>query len=107
MAPLNRADPELDSLIDEITADCHDDDEQLMGFANAFEEVSFPCPGTVIGEDVQVLSVNAADDRPDLLATCKHDGRTYDIALLDIDINADTNTSHLIAAYRRWTATRC
>lgn len=106
MTPLNRADPDLDSLIDEITIDCHDEGEQLMGFANAFEEVSFPYPGTVIGEDVQVLSVNAADDRPDLVATCKRDSRTYDIALLDVDINADTDTSRLIAAYRRWNATR-
>jgi hypothetical protein len=77
-----------------------------MGFANAFEEANFPYPGTVIGEDVQVLSVTAADDRPDLLATCKRDGRTYAIALLDVDINADTDTSRLIAAYRRWTGTR-
>ena len=106
MTPLNRADPDLDSLINEITVDCHDENEQLMGFANAFEEVSFPYPGTVIGEDVQVLSVNAADDRPDLLATCKRDDRTYDIALLDVNINADTDTSRLIAAYRRWTAAR-
>lgn len=106
MTPLNKADPDLDSLIDEITIDCHDDSEQLMGFATAFEDVSFPYPGTVIGKDVQVLSVNAANDRPDLLAACKRDGRTYDIALLDVDINADTDTSRLIAAYRRWTAAR-
>ncbi len=39
---------------DEITADAHDEDEQLMGFENAFDEdASFPCPGTVIGQEVE------------------------------------------------------
>ncbi|HEY5054738.1 MAG TPA: calcium-binding protein [Acidobacteriaceae bacterium] len=104
MPHIRAADSILDSLIDEITVDCHDQDEQLMGFANAFDEVSFPYPGTIIGEEVQVLSISAADDRPDLLATCKHGDRTHDIALLDVVINADADTSRLIAAYRRWTA---
>lgn len=47
-------------------------------------------------------SVSPADDRPELIATCTRAGRTYDIALLDVTINADANTSRLIAAYRRW-----
>ena len=33
-----QSDPELDNLIDEITVDAHDDDEQLMGFGAAFDE---------------------------------------------------------------------
>lgn len=31
-----RSDAELDALIDEITVDCHDEDEQLSAFDNAF-----------------------------------------------------------------------
>ena len=47
----------FDNLIYEITADAHDEDEQLMGFEAAFDEdASFPCPGTVVGEDVRRLS---------------------------------------------------
>jgi hypothetical protein len=43
----------LDELIDEITVDCYDEDEQLQGFENAFDEdASFPVSGT--------LSVNAS-----------------------------------------------
>jgi hypothetical protein len=106
MTPTSTTGPELDNLIDEITVDCHDEDEQLMGFANAFDEASFPYPGTVIGEDVEVHSVSIAEDRPELIATCARAGRTYDIALLDVDIDADANTSRLIAAYRRWSAAR-
>jgi hypothetical protein len=106
ISPAPHNDPDLDSLIEEITVDAHDEDEQLMGFENAFDEASFPCPGTVVGEDVEVLSVNAAEDRPELIASCQRNSKRYEIALLDIDINADAETSRLIAAYRHWNATR-
>lgn len=94
---------ELDSLIDEITVDCHDEDEQLQGFENAFDEdATFPCPATVIGEPVQILHVGHANGRRELIATCQRHGRRYELALLDIDINGDPATSRLLAAYRRW-----
>jgi Calcium binding len=90
-------------LIEEITVDAYGEDEQLTGFENAFDEdAKFPCPGTVVGEEVEVLSVTAKDHRHELIATCKRGGRRYDIALLDIDVRADRATSRLIAAYRRW-----
>ncbi len=97
------ADPELDDLIDEITLDAHDEDEQLMGFENAFDEnANFPCTGTVVGEEVEVLSISGAGNRQELIATCQRQGRRYEIALLDLDINADPATERLIAAYHRW-----
>jgi uncharacterized small protein (DUF1192 family) len=103
MSPARQANPELDNLIDEITVDCYDEDEQLMGFENAFDEdASFPCPGTVVGEDVEVLSVTTANNRRELIATCQRAGRRYEVALLDIELNADPATTRLLAAYRRW-----
>jgi hypothetical protein len=58
MSRTGQADPELDSLIAEITIDCHDEDEALSAFENAFdEEASFPIPGAVVGEDIELLSV--------------------------------------------------
>ena len=97
------ADPELDNLIDDITVDAHDIDEQLMGFEAAFdEEANLPCLGTVVGEEVEVLSVSRGDNRRELIATCQRRGRHYEIALLDLDTNADPTTERLIAAYRRW-----
>ncbi len=103
MSPARQADPELDSLIDEITVDCHDEDEQLMGFEAAFDEDgNFPCQGTVIGEDVDVLSVSRGDNRSELIATCQRGGQRYEVALLDIDLQADLTTSRLLAAYRHW-----
>jgi hypothetical protein len=103
MSSVRRADPALDALIDEITADCNDEDEVLMGFEAFFDEQAhFPCPGTILGENIDVISVAADDDRRELVATCQRNGRRYEIALLDIDIQADPPTSRLIAAYRRW-----
>jgi hypothetical protein len=43
MSPARQANPDLDNLIDEITVDSHDEDEQLTGFQAAFDEdANFP-----------------------------------------------------------------
>ena len=103
LSPARKADRDLDALIEEITVDAYDDDEQLQGFANAFDEdANFPCPGNVVGEEVEVLSVSVENHRRELIATCKRGGRRYNVALLDVDLRADPTTSRLIAAYRRW-----
>jgi len=47
-----------------------------------------PCPGTVIGEDVQVLSVARQNGRRELVATCERGGRKFQIALLDVELKA-------------------
>lgn len=105
MTPARQANAELDALIDEITIDAYDRDEQLMGFENAFDEANLPCPGTVIGENVEVLSVSTQNNRHELIATCQCNGCRYQIALLDIELDADPDTSRVIAAYRRWIGT--
>ena len=99
----SQADPELDSLIAEITIDCYDEDEALSAFENAFdEEASFPIPAVVVGEDIEVLSVGTSNGRRELIATCQRAGHHHHIALLDINIHADQPASRLLAAYRRW-----
>lgn len=103
MSPARQADPELDSLIAEITIDCYDEDEALQGFENAFDEdVRFPLKGTVIGETVEVLSIGQSNGRRELIATCTRHERRYEIALTDLTIDADPSVSRLLAAYRRW-----
>jgi hypothetical protein len=103
MSPPRMADSDLDRLIDEIIVDAYDEDEQLMGFETAFDEqADFPCPGTVVGEEVEVLSVSVKNHRRELIATCRRGGRKYDVALLDTDVRGDSATSRLIAAYKRW-----
>ena len=69
----------------------------------AFDEVAnFPCQGTVIGEDVEVLSLAADDDRGELVATCRRAGRRYKVALREIDLRSGPDTLRLVAAYKRW-----
>ena len=102
MSPRPRADPDLDDLIAEIIVDCHDEDEALTGFENAFDDAGLPCPGTVIGEEVEVLAVSASNNRRELLATCRRAGHRRQVALLDVQIHADAATSRLLAAYCRW-----
>ncbi|MCA1679279.1 MAG: hypothetical protein LC777_10210 [Actinobacteria bacterium] len=58
---------------------------------------------TVIGQDIEILSVAATNGRQELIATCHHAGRRHQIALLDIHITADRPASRLLAAYRHWT----
>jgi hypothetical protein len=80
MPPARQASAELHALIEEIMVDAYDQDEQLMGFENAFDEdASFPCSGTVVGEDVRVLSVSRSDNRHELIATCQRRNRRYEI----------------------------
>jgi hypothetical protein len=94
---------ELDALIEEVTVDAYNDSEQLTAFETAFDEVAnFPCQGTVIGENVEVLSLTADDGRRELVATCQRDGRRYKVALQEIDLRSDPATLRLFAAYKRW-----
>lgn len=94
---------ELDDLIAEITMDSNGEDEALSGFAVAFEnDVRFPVSGTVVGEDVQVLSIGLADGRRELIATCDRAGQQYRVAVLDVDLVGDGNAVRLVDAYHRW-----
>jgi hypothetical protein len=103
LEPARKTDRELDSLIAEITVDCYDEDELLTAFENAFDEdANFPCPGIVIGEEIEVLSVTTRNGRRELISTCQRGGRRHELALLDIDLHGDPATSRLLAAYRRW-----
>lgn len=103
MSPGRPTSSELDALIEEVTVDAYNDSEQLTAFETAFDEVgNFPCHGTVIGEEVEVLSLTADDNRGELVATCRRAGRRYKVALQEIDLRSDPATSRLFAAYKRW-----
>jgi hypothetical protein len=102
----SRRNNELDSLIADITVDCYNDDEVLTSFEAAFDnDASFPCPGTIIGEAVTVTSIAMANGRRELVATCEHHGKRYSIALLDMQLDGDSDTNTIVAAYRHWNAT--
>ncbi|MEJ7798282.1 MAG: hypothetical protein WKF42_07255 [Solirubrobacteraceae bacterium] len=100
------ADGELDHSLHalaDITVDAYDQDEALMGFENAFDEAAcLPCPATVIGETIEILSVATTNGHQELIATCQRAGHSHQIALLDITVNAGQPAARLAAAYRRW-----
>jgi hypothetical protein len=94
---------ELDALIEEVTVDAYNESEQLTAFETAFDEVAkFPCQGTVIGENVEVLSIVADDERGELVATCRRAGRRYTVALQEVELRSIPETLRLVAAYKRW-----
>jgi hypothetical protein len=103
MSRSSQTDPELDGLIAEITIDCHDEDEALSALENASDdEAPFPIPATVVGEDIEVLSLGTRNGRRELIASCQRAGQHHQIALLDININANQPASRLLDAHRRW-----
>ncbi len=61
---------------------------------------TFPHRGVVVGKEVDVVSVDIADGRRELIAACERGGRRHHVALLDID--ADEDTARPLAAYRQW-----
>jgi len=67
---------ELDALIDELTVDAYDDEEQLSGFhVGAEEALRRGERATIVGADVAVVAVDCGSDvRTGLLARVRRDG---------------------------------
>jgi hypothetical protein len=90
MSGARQTNQHLDKLIDEITVDCCDAEEQLRGFENAFTRTPVSGVRDPFVERVDIMHIGHADGRRELIATCRHAGRRYDIAPPNIsDIRAD------------------
>ena len=96
--------PDLDALIDELTIDAYNDEEQLAGFQAGAEEALRRCEhATIAGVAVEVVAVDRGPDaRTGLLARVSRDGATYDVALADLTFGAGTELGLVVAGYRRW-----
>jgi len=95
---------ELDRLIEELTIDCYNEDEQLTGFLTGLEEeMTSPVSATVVGAPVEVLAFDYDGDlRHGLTASCRRDGTTYVVSALDLVLAEGSPVSRILAAYRRW-----
>lgn len=95
---------ELDALIDEITVDCYNDDEELSGFLTYLEEaLEQPVEAIVMDVPVTLVGVDCPDGRlRGLVANCRRDGADYQISLLDVAVPEGTEVSRALAAYRHW-----
>lgn len=94
----------FDALIEEATMDAHDEEEQVMGFANMLEErVHTPFAAWAMGEPVEVQGFEEASGSPRILAVVRKGGRTYRIDLRDLDLGAATPEGGAwIQAYQAW-----
>lgn len=94
----------LDALIDELTVDAHDDEEQLSGFLVGAEEALWDGEvARIVGVDVQVVSVDCGPDaRTGLTARVRRDGAVYEVALADLVFAPESELGRVVAAYRRW-----
>ncbi len=96
---------QLASRIEEIVVDAYGDDEQLGSFECVLDELlPQPAPATVIGEPVELVSVRADGGPLGLRARCRRNGRTIEVALVDVTLSpaADRELALTIAAYRQW-----
>ncbi len=99
------SDGELDELIEEVLVDAYNDSEGLTAFEVAFDEMTFPVQGVLLGRSVEIRSVVfAGDERRGLCALVSADGRMQHLDLLDVVFDDDVpeGTARLVAAYRRW-----
>jgi hypothetical protein len=95
----------VEELLEDILVDACGEDEQLWAFHQTFEEeLALPAQGTVIGEPVTVTKIDY-DGNPQrgLRATCKKsDGKTYEVALADVELADAPEAMPYMQAYRQW-----
>lgn len=103
---MGHLDDDIDALIDDVTVDAYNEDEQLWSFRQAFEDLAhLPFRATVVGADVTVTGIDFDGDvRRGLVAMCHRAGESYTVSLIDITPAGPLplETSQLIDAYRRW-----
>jgi hypothetical protein len=103
--PSMKPDPETDKLLEDILVDAYGEDEQLWAFRQVIEdEVPLPADAAVIGETVQVTKIDY-DGNPQrgLRASCrKPGGKTYEVALEDVEFSTESRAAPYSAAYRKW-----
>lgn len=95
---------ELDALIDELTVDAYNDEEQLGGFLVGAEAAVRPGERAALaGVEVEVLSLDCGPDaRTGLLARVRRGEATYEVSLADLQFAAGSELGLVVAAYRRW-----
>lgn len=100
-----KPDKTTEKLLEDILVDAYGEDEQLWAFWQAFEDAApLPAEGAVIGETVAVTKIDY-DGNPHrgLRAVCKKaDGKTYELALADVEFPAESRAASYLKAYRRW-----
>jgi hypothetical protein len=100
-----RSPTQLDALIEELTVDCYNDEEQETGFqVGAEEALRRGERAHLAGRELEVRRVvHGPDVRAGLRAQLRdQDGIAYEVALSDLAFPDDSELGTIVAAYRRW-----
>ena len=95
---------ELDALIEELTIDCYNDEEQLTGLLTGAEEALVVGEiATIAGMEIRVVAVDRPTDiRRGLTAVCERDGKRFELSLADLRFADGSELRHVTDAYRHW-----
>jgi hypothetical protein len=94
---------ELDTLIEEATVDCFNDEEQITGlFTMIDEHLALPFDTEVLGVTVTVTKVDLTIDH-EIVAVCRRNTHKQTIPILDLPLpTPPPDGAEWIEAYRRW-----
>ena len=95
---------ELDALIEELTIDCYNDEEQLTGLLTGAEEaLVIGETATIAGTEIRIVAVDCpSDTRRGLTAVCERDGQHFELSLADLRFADASELGRVTDAYRRW-----
>ncbi len=96
---------QLDALIEELTVDCYNDEEQETGFqVGAEAALRRGERARLAGHELEVRRViHGPDVRAGLRALVRdRDGIAHEVALSDLVFPDDSELGMIVAAYRRW-----
>ena len=94
-------------LLWEVTADCHDEEEQFWGifYALAEEGLNFPLQAKMLGEPVEVVDLDGASSglRRGIVARVRKGDREYPVSLAELEFEGlDPASAEWLDMYRYW-----
>ena len=94
---------ELDTLIDELTVDCYNAEEQLIGLLTGAEEALVIGEiATIAGAEIRIMAVDCPSDvRRGLTAVCERESHRFELSLADIRFGDASKLGRIARAYRR------
>lgn len=97
---------EIDQLIEDVTVDCYNDDEERSAFVVAFGQhlEGTSTAATIVGFTTELIGVDDGGERRGLVAQLRHSGRVHTATLHDVELGTRTDPDlvALLQAYRHW-----
>ena len=97
----------LRDLLWEVTADCHDEEEQFWSifYALAEDGLDFPLQAKLLGEPVEVVDLDGGRSglRRGVVALVRKGDREYPVALAELEfVGLDHDDTEWLDMYRYW-----